>query len=133
MYLTYIHKKTEATLYDTAIKNITDIIVVLVLNTLMLGCGYLAEIGKLSTTVGVTLGFIPFFSMFAWIYMVFAQYSFMGRVTFWYFSSIWGLYGIAALLPYVYKNVLYNVLDIFSKNFFGLFLAYILWKSTNSS
>ena len=131
MYLTYIHKKTEATLYDTAIKNITDIIVVLVLNTFMLGFGYLAEIGKLSTNVGVTLGFIPFFSMFVWIYMVFAQYSFMGRMTFWYFSSIWGLYGIAALLPYVYKNIIYNVLDIFSKNFFGLFLAYILWNSTN--
>jgi bacteriorhodopsin len=36
------------------------------------------------------------------------------------------MYGIAALLPYNLKNSIYNILDLFAKNFFGLFLTYII-------
>jgi bacteriorhodopsin len=35
-------------------------------------------------------------------------------------------YGIVAILPYYLKNALYNILDLFAKNFFGIFLSYIL-------
>jgi hypothetical protein len=130
MYLTHLHKKTRNNnLYDTAMDRLPDILPIVALNTLMLFFGYLAEIGKLSPSVGVSLGFFPFFAMFAWIYARFANESAMGRGTFWYFSSVWGLYGVAAMLPYVYKNISYNILDIFAKNFFGLFLAYVLWTS----
>jgi hypothetical protein len=130
MYLTHLHKKTiKNNLYDTAMDRLPDILPIVALNTLMLFFGYLAEIGKLSTLVGVSLGFFPFFAMFAWIYFRFASESTIGRATFFYFSTVWGLYGVAALLPYVYKNISYNVLDIFAKNFFGLFLAYTLWTS----
>lgn len=31
-----------------------------------------------------------------------------------------------AILPYYLKNALYNILDLFAKNFFGIFLSYIL-------
>lgn len=130
MYLSHLHKKTiNNNLYDTAMERLPDILPIVALNTLMLFFGYLAEIGSLSAPVGVSLGFFPFFAMFAWIYFKFANESFLGRATFYYFSSVWGLYGIAALLPYIYKNISYNVLDIFAKNFFGLFLAYTLWRS----
>ena len=130
MYLTHIHKKTiKSNLYDTAMDRLPDILPIFGLNTLMLFFGYLAEIGKLSAPVGVSLGFFPFFAMFAWIYNRFASESALGRATFYYFSTVWGLYGVAALLPYVYKNISYNILDIFAKNFFGLFLAYTLWRS----
>jgi hypothetical protein len=133
MYLTHLHKKTiNHNLYDTAIDRLPDILPIVALNTLMLFFGYLAEIGKLSAHVGVSLGFIPFFVMFAWIYERFASESAMGRATFCYFSTVWGLYGVAALLPYVYKNISYNVLDVFAKNFFGLFLAYTLLTSSKS-
>jgi hypothetical protein len=37
------------------------------------------------------------------------------------------LYGVAAVLPYGSKNAMYNVLDLFSKNFFGLFLGYLIY------
>jgi hypothetical protein len=47
---------------------------------------------------------------------------------FWYFAGVWSLYGVAAIMPYYWKNIGYNILDIFSKNFFGLYLAYVLWK-----
>jgi len=42
---------------------------------------------------------------------------------------IWGLYGIAAIFNYKIKNTFYNILDIFSKNFFGLFLSYLVYTS----
>jgi bacteriorhodopsin len=130
MYLTHLHKKTiNHNLYATAMDRLPDILPIVALNTLMLFFGYLAEIGKLSTLVGVTLGFFPFFTMFAWIYFKFANESALGRGTFWYFATVWGLYGVAALLPYVYKNISYNVLDVLAKNFFGLFLAYTLIQS----
>ena len=37
---------------------------------------------------------------------------------------IWSLYGFAFLLNANEKNIIYNILDIFSKNFFGLYLYY---------
>ena len=41
---------------------------------------------------------------------------------------IWALYGIAALYKNKIKNASYNILDVFSKNFFGLFLAYLVYN-----
>jgi hypothetical protein len=40
--------------------------------------------------------------------------------------GIWALYGVAFLCPSVVKNVSYTILDIFAKNFFGIFLYYII-------
>jgi len=46
----------------------------------------------------------------------------------------WSLYGIVGLLPYYIKNTIYNILDLFSKNFFGLLLSYlIITKSITTS
>jgi hypothetical protein len=39
------------------------------------------------------------------------------------------MYGIVAFLPYEQKNTAYNILDLFAKNGFGIFLAYTLWKN----
>jgi hypothetical protein len=36
--------------------------------------------------------------------------------------SVWALYGVAAALDYVRKNVSYNLLDLVSKNVYGLLL-----------
>ena len=59
----------------------------------------------------------------------FAKYTNLGTTLFWYFVIVWGLYGVAACLSYKLKNVSYNILDLFAKNFFGLFLAYLLYSS----
>jgi bacteriorhodopsin len=45
----------------------------------------------------------------------------------------WSLYGIVAMLPYTLKNTIYNVLDLFAKNFFGLFLSYLIVSNAISS
>jgi bacteriorhodopsin len=48
---------------------------------------------------------------------------------YWFFVFTWSLYGVAALLPYDTKNSMYNILDLFAKNFLGVFLVYILWTN----
>jgi hypothetical protein len=92
----------------------------------MLILGYLGEVKIISTVFGVLLGFIPFLFYYYIIYYKYAVQSETGMKLFWYFFFFWSIYGIVALLPYNLKNAIYNILDLFAKNFFGLFLAYII-------
>ena len=102
---------------------------IVLLNAAMLIFGYLGELKKISLFTSVFGGFVPFFMMFYIIYENFAKYTDLGTTMFWYFIVVWGLYGVAACLSYKLKNISYNILDLFAKNFFGLFLAYILYSS----
>jgi hypothetical protein len=135
MYLEFMKNKDnvngiQKNLADLTKDNVSTIFVVLLLNALMLMFGYLAEIKKMSFNLAAVLGFIPFFIMFYIIYVNYAQYTKLGVNTFWYFSGIWALYGIASVMSYKVKNISYNILDLFAKNFFGLYLAYLLFNST---
>jgi len=102
---------------------------VILLNWSMLFCGYLGEQNVFSHLTTTFAGFVPFLLMFYIIYNNFAIHTNQGRKIFWYFSGIWAIYGIAAIMPYKIKNSMYNILDLFAKNFFGLFLAYVLYKA----
>lgn len=137
LYLVYLRNKEDITagketfvitsFYSLFTNNLPILVPIFILNTLMLLFGYLAEIRKISYVAGAALGFIPFFAFFYMIYDNYAKYTNVGRLTFWYFSGVWGLYGIASMLSYKWKNISYNILDLFSKNFFGIFLAYVLY------
>ena len=116
-------------LLELIISNSMDLLPIFILNTLMLLFGYLTEIGILSVITGVSLGFIPFFVMFYLIYEKYAKFTHIGRLSFFYFSITWALYGVAAFASYRIKNIGYNILDLFSKNFFGIFLAVILFSN----
>ena len=48
----------------------------------------------------------------------------IGLKLFYYIFTVWSIYGIAAIMTPEIKNNMYNVLDIFAKNFFGLYLCY---------
>jgi hypothetical protein len=133
MYLYYINTKGETSdtiPFNEAIQtNIFNLIPIFVFNTTMLFFGYLAEIRKMDALTSAVLGFIPFILMFYLIYDTYAKYTSIGRATFVYFSGIWSLYGFASVLSYKYKNAIYNILDLLSKNFFGIFLGlYLLYS-----
>jgi hypothetical protein len=106
------------------------IIKIFILNWLMLLFGYLGEINLMPILLGVSLGFIPFLIYY---YIIYKKYALSsnddGLNIFFYFFIIWSLYGIVAVLPYKIKNMCYNMLDIFSKNFFGIFLSYLLFTN----
>tara|TARA_B100001173_G_scaffold312112_1_gene331708 strand:+ start:6398 stop:7060 length:663 start_codon:yes stop_codon:yes gene_type:complete len=128
MYLNFINNKHNNSLYEMTIKNIVPLTTIGILNTIMLAFGYISELKWLSYSTGAIFGFIPFIVMFYIIYHEFAKFTNIGKITFWYFVTAWALYGISSLLSYKWKNVFYNILDLFSKNFFGLFLAFVLYK-----
>jgi hypothetical protein len=107
-------------------KEFYTIITVLVLNWLMLLFGYLGEISVIPVLLGVTLGFIPFLIYYYIIYKNYALLSDDGFKIFLYFFIFWLLYGVAAVFPYNIKNTCYNMLDLFAKNFFGIFLTYLI-------
>jgi bacteriorhodopsin len=131
IYLLYIKNREEGALENLTVlqlvkENSLVLFSILLLNTTMLAFGYLTEMRAFSTTVGTALGFAPFFLMFYLVYENFARHTTLGTKAFWAFSFVWSLYGVAALLQYKVKNIMYNILDLFSKNFFGIFLAVTL-------
>lgn len=132
LYLLHM-KGTPDDLFSLLEKNKRVLLAIVFLNWTMLGFGYLSEIGKMNANVSTPLGFIPFTLMFYLIYENYAKYTSLGIKTFYYFTFIWGLYGVAAVMSYTAKNIMYNILDLFSKNFFALFLAYVLIKNRSST
>ena len=132
IYLIYLKTKeeqkdtTKLELFNLISENSKHIINVLYLNWLMLIFGYLGEMKIISTLSGVLLGFIPFLMYYYIIYVNYASQTKTGWKLFLYFFFFWSLYGFVAVLPYYIKNTFYNILDLFSKNFFGLFLSYII-------
>jgi hypothetical protein len=131
-YLIFINAKETnqtqgLTLYSILTTNSNTIIPILLLNWAMLLFGYLGEIKVIPVLYSIILGFIPFAIYYAMIYSNFVKKTNDGYIFFFYFLFFWSLYGFVAALPYYAKNILYNILDLFAKNFFGLFLAYIIY------
>lgn len=128
-YLYYLKNESKLSLIQFIITNKRVITQILVLNALMLMFGLLSELGILSVNLAVSLGFVPFLIYYYLIYENFARESTEeGKKIYWYFFLVWSIYGVAAYLPYYAKNTLYNVLDLFAKNFFGIFLSYLVIK-----
>ena len=101
-----------------------NIITIILCNFLMLFFGYLGEIGIIDIKLSLTLGFLFFGITFYIIYKNYAVKSKNATKLFYYMLIIWGLYGIAALMTPYSKNNMFNILDIFAKNFFGLYIYY---------
>ena len=104
----------------------TNIIKVVIANALMLLLGFLAETSLIGSSIGVTLGFLPFAYIFKILYSEYAKHTVLGSQLFYAFFAIWGFYGVGAVLPFEQKNIAYNILDLFSKNFYGLFLYFYI-------
>ena len=128
-----VTKQTSSLTLTSIFKdNYKTLVPILSLNWMMLLFGYLGEIKVIPIIYSVVLGFIPFLIYYFMIYKNFVDKdkSVYGYNIFMYFFFFWSLYGVAALMPYYIKNISYNILDLFAKNFFGLFLVYIIY--TNS-
>ena len=134
VYLVYLNNEernieTKDSIFKIIYDNMNVLISILILNFLMLISGFLTEIQKISEVYGVLIGFIPFFISFYLIYHYFARFSIIGTEIFFYFLIVWSMYGVAALMSYKNKNIMYNILDLFAKNFFGLYLGFVILNS----
>lgn len=135
-YLIYVRLKESGSpvrpnFTELVTENKDTFLKIVLLNGMMLLFGYLGEINVLSVSTSVIAGFLPFVAMFYLIYDKYAKYTQSGLTLFYYFVVVWSLYGVAASLSYNWKNTFYNILDLFAKNFFGLYLAYMIVRSNN--
>jgi bacteriorhodopsin len=124
-------------LLDILDKNL--IIQIVSLNSAMLLFGYLGELNTLSMLNSTILGFIPFALMF---YLIknkmneniknkkYSEKQIQENNNLYYvFTVLWTLYGVNHLVPNMeIKNISYNVMDLITKGFFGL---YIFKRSIN--
>jgi len=98
-------------------------LVILVLNYAMLGFGYVGELGLMDRTTSNGLGFVAFAGMYYYIYQNYIK----GRsnndnlLLYSLFVFLWAFYGVFYFFDSVTRNVGYNVLDLFSKCFVGIF------------
>jgi bacteriorhodopsin len=132
IYLNDFGDRKSLSLLQILRENAVPIAQIVGLNWLMLLFGYLGEVSVIPLVAGVAIGFLPLIAYFYIIYERFIVNANNPDNTntsvkiYAYFLVFWSLYGIVAVLPYALKNTIYNVLDLFSKNFFGLFLSYLI-------
>lgn len=98
-------------------------VIILFLNYLMLGFGYIGEIGLLDKNWANTFGFIAFFALYYFIYdrYIAGKNNKDNNILFGAFVFLWALYGVFYNMDSVARNVGYNILDLFSKCFVGIF------------
>jgi len=112
------HKKTILTVFG--------------FNAMMLLFGYLYEIGILDIFTSNILGFVGLAGSFYVQYDAFAKHSVLNLPLFIFMSVIWSLYGVAAMFTPTWKNISYNIIDTFSKNFYAIFLTYIAFQKSTT-
>lgn len=100
-----------------------SLLLVLILNYGMLGCGYLGETGMYDKLSANVLGFVCFSALYGYIYMryIHSHNIFDNNILYISFVFLWSFYGVAYWLKEDMKNISYNVLDLFSKCFVGIF------------
>tara|TARA_Y100000389_G_scaffold64537_1_gene60596 strand:- start:2961 stop:3644 length:684 start_codon:yes stop_codon:yes gene_type:complete len=130
-YFAYNNNKLQNisfTLFDFIKNDQKKILELVGYNFGMLFFGYLQEINIINILVSTLIGFGFFFLLFYKIYIYYVIRSQENYFIFFLMAFIWSIYGIAALFNFKIKNAFYNILDIFSKNFYGLFLAYLVYS-----
>jgi hypothetical protein len=116
------------TIFDLINNDYKKIFEIFYYNFSMLFFGYLQEINVINILYSTLIGFIFFFLLFYKLYIYYVTNSKDNYLIFYIMAFIWSIYGVAALFNYKIKNAFYNILDIFSKNFYGLFLSYLIYK-----
>ena len=96
------------------------------LNQLMLALGLLSVKMPSNADKLVIAGFCPFAVNFALIFGFHAKSTTIGTILWAIMTLCWGLYGVAVRFSRDIREDFLNVLDILSKNVFGILLLFIL-------
>ena len=106
----------------------TDYFIILIMNYAMLGFGYLGEIGKLPRLIANAIGFIFFICLYGFIfvkYMMTDNRTIINNsdnnLLFYSFLVLSSLYGVFYQMGESFKNIGFNILDLFSKCFVGIY------------
>ena len=93
--------------------------------------GFVGETNNLNKPLANTLGFVFFIGMYYFIYHHYIRKfkNFDNKMLYWAFVFFWALYGVAYMMGEKERNVFYNILDLFSKCFVGIFFWAYFTKS----
>jgi bacteriorhodopsin len=129
--ISYLNNKEDSSLKEFLSKNKSFIGKIVTLNIIMMLFGLAGELNYMDYNTAIILGFIPFVCYFKLIYDKYLITNTDSSKTklYWFFFIIWTIYGVVAFLPYEQKNTAYNILDLFSKNLFSVFLVIIILNS----
>ena len=108
--------------------NFFSFLLILLFNYAMLGFGYLGELGLMDKMKSWILGMISFFALYGYIYYKYMSQKFIfdNQILYWAFFIFWICYGLIYYMDNENRNIGYNVLDLLSKCFGGIFFwAYI--------
>jgi len=131
IYYEYRNKPEEViTLESFWEKHSHEVWIVFGFNLMMLVFGYAFEIGILDLVTSTIMGFVGFAGSFYVLWDGFASKSPDNFLLYAFMFIVWALYGVAALLNSTWKNVSYNILDLVAKNFYGLFLSYLIYQKS---
>lgn len=98
-------------------------LIILFFNYIMLGFGYLGEIGFMDKNYANTMVFIGFFGLYYYIYITYisGKSNSDNKILYWTFFILWIFYGVFYFMDETTRNVGYNILDLLSKCFVGIF------------
>ncbi len=112
--------------------HVKSFIVILILNFAMILTGYFGEIGVITNrSIANIIGFVFFIALYGYIYFkyLYKKNNFDNKMIFGAFVVLWTFYGVFYQMDEVSKNVGYNVLDLLSKCFVGIFFWAYFTKS----
>jgi len=124
LFLIWLHRK-PVPLKETFKEERVNVSLMVIFNAMMLVFGFLGEKGIINKWVSFWGGSGFLVGAFAMLYK-YGKETKYGRIFLGIMFAIWSLYGFAFLMPLKAKNVSYNVLDLFAKNFYGVFLYFVI-------
>lgn len=118
-------KQKPLTLKQFIYDNYKNIIILFILNFFMLFFGYLGETNVINNSIAIFVGFIFFAILF---YIIYKDYVIQSQqfTLFYVMTVVWAIYGIVAIFEPVTKNNVLNILDLIAKNFFGIYIYYVI-------
>lgn len=133
IYYDYQNKPDEVvTLKSFWEEHWKEVLLVFAFNLVMLAFGYLYERNVIGLLASQTVGFAGYAGTFYVIWDRFASKTASNLPLFWFMTIVWGFYGIAAFFPPTLKNTAYNLLDVVAKNFYGVFLSYLIYQKASN-
>jgi bacteriorhodopsin len=133
--LAYLSDQNKSTLKEYISKNKLFISKIIILNLSMMLFGLAGELNYINYNTSIMIGFIPFVYYFKLIYDKYLSNNTDKDKLKLYcvFLILWTLYGVVAFLPYEQKNIAYNIIDLFSKNLFSVFLVIVILNLKKNS
>jgi bacteriorhodopsin len=112
--------------------NVKSFVIILLLNFAMILTGYFGEIGYIENRLMANgIGFAFFAALYGYIYYkyLYKKDNFDNKMIYGAFVVLWAFYGVFYQMEEKTRNVGYNILDLLSKCFVGIFFWAYFTKS----